>query len=133
MIIDDLDTFITIPVSNIPHYKSRINILQRGLNLTCGYNTRNKMRWIIISDLNNTPLLTQTFLKHKKICQFNFNANQQGLSFTVTLRPKSESKEIPEDYDYLNWADDFDLYFLGRLQTTEEKFSINRRMVYVGQ
>lgn len=133
MIITDLDSFITVPVSDKIHYVSKIDILQRPLNLICGYNTRNKMRWIMITDQGNKPILTQTFLKNKKICEFNFNANRKGLSFTVTLKPKSKDIVIPDDYDYLNWSKDFDLYFLGRLQTTEEKFKINWRTVYVGE
>lgn len=133
MVINDLDTFITVPVSNKPNYYSKIVILQRTLNLTCGYNTRNKLRWITITDQNNRPLLTQTFIKHKKIAEFNFISNQNGLSFTVTLKLKSQDKIIPDNYDYLNWSDDFDLYFLGRLQSTEEKFKVNRRIVYVGK
>lgn len=133
MIITDLDSFITVPVSDKPNYFSKIDILQRPLNLICGYNTRNKMRWIMITDQNNRPVLPQTFLKHKKICEFNFNANRKGLSFTVTLKPKTKDLDIPVNYDYLNWSKDFDLYFLGRLQTTEDKYHINRRKVYVGE
>lgn len=91
------------------------------------------MRWIMITDQNNNPVLSQTFLKHKKICELNFNANRKGLSFTVTLKPKSKGTSFPDNYDYLNWSKDFDLYFLGRLQTTEDKFHINRRKVYVGE
>ena len=91
------------------------------------------MRWIMITDQNNNPVLSQTFLKHKKICEFNFNANRKGLNFTVTLKPKSKGSRFPDNYDYLNWSKDFDLYFLGRLQTTEDKYHINRRKVYVGE
>lgn len=133
MLISDLDTFITISVSDKPNYTSNINILGQPLKLICGYNTRNKSRWLVITDQNNRPLLTQTFLKQNKISDFNFTANRLGLSFTVTLKPKSKESTIPDDYDYLNWSKDFDLYFLGRLQSTEDKFLVNRRIVYVGK
>lgn len=133
MLISDLDTFITISVSDKPNYTSNINILGQPLKLICGYNTRNKSRWLVITDQNNRPLLTQTFLKQNKISDFNFTANRLGLSFTVTLKPKLKESTIPDDYDYLNWSKDFDLYFLGRLQSTEDKFLVNRRIVYVGK
>lgn len=133
MLINDLDTFITISVSDKPNYTSNINILGQPLKLICGYNTRNKSRWLVITDQNNRPLLTQTFLKQNKISDFNFTANRLGLSFTVTLKPKSKESTIPDDYDYINWSKDFDLYFLGRLQSTEDKFLVNRRIVYVGK
>lgn len=133
MLISDLDTFITISVSDKPNYTSNINILGQPLKLICGYNTRNKSRWLVITDQNNRPLLSQTFLKQNKISDFNFIANRLGLSFTVTLKPKSKESTIPDDYDYLNWSKDFDLYFLGRLQSTEDKFLVNRRIVYVGK
>lgn len=133
MLINDLDTFITISVSDKPNYTSNINILGQPLKLICGYNTRNKSRWLVITDQNNRPLLTQTFLKQNKISDFNFTANRLGLSFTVTLKPKSKESTIPDDYDYLNWSKDFDLYFLGRLQSTEDQFLVNRRIVYVGK
>lgn len=133
MLLSDLDTFITISVSDKPNYTSNINILGQPLKLICGYSTRNKSRWLVITDQNNRPLLTQTFLKQNKISDFNFIANRLGLSFTVTLKPKSKESTIPDDYDYLNWSKDFDLYFLGRLQSTEDKFLVNRRIVYVGK
>lgn len=133
MLLNDLDTFITITVSDKPHYTSNINILGQPLKLICGYNSRSKSRWLVITDLNNRPLLTQTFLRQNKISDFNFTANRLGISFTVALKPKSKEIAISDDYDYLNWSRDFDLYFLGRLQSTEDKFELNRRLVYVGK
>ena len=132
MIIVDRDTFITMSVSNKPDYSSQIGILGRQFTLTCGYNTRNKLRWISIKDTNGQPVLPQTFLKNDKLCQLNFLANRYGLSFSVTLKPKSKTKEVVVNYDYLNWSSDFDLYFIGRLQSTEDAMQVNLRKVYVG-
>lgn len=132
MIITARDTFITMSVSDKPNYTSQISILGRQFNLTCDYNTRNKLRWISIKDTNGNPVLSQTFLKAGKICQLNFLANRYGLSFSVTLKPKSKTKEIAVNYDYLNWSSDFDLYFIGRLQSTEDAMQVNLRKVYVG-
>lgn len=132
MIITARDTFITMSVSNKPNYTSQISILGRQFTLTCGYNTRNKLRWISVEDTNGQPVLSQTFLKNGKLCQLNFLANRYGLSFSVTLKPKSSTTTIADDYDYLEWSNDFDLYFVGRLQTTEEDMRVNLRKVYVG-
>lgn len=132
MIIVDRDTFITMSVSDKPDYSSQISILGRQFTLTCGYNTRNKLRWISIKDTNGDHVLPQTFIKVGKICQLNFLANRYGLSFSVTLKPKSKTKEIAANYDYLNWSSDFDLYFIGRLQSTEDAMQVNLRKVYVG-
>lgn len=132
MIITARDTFITMSVSNKPNYTSQISILGRQFTLTCGYNTRNKLRWISVEDTNGQPVLSQTFLKNGKLCQLNFLANRYGLSFSVTLKPKSSTTTIADDYDYLEWSNDFDLYFIGRLQSTEEDMRVNLRKVYVG-
>lgn len=132
MIIVDRDTFITMSVSDKPNYTSQISILGRQFTLTCGYNTRNKLRWITVEDVNGKPVLVQTFLKKGKLCQLNFLANRYGLSFSVTLKPKSDTTIIPDNYDYLKWSKDFDLYFVGRLQSTEEDMIVNLRKVYVG-
>lgn len=132
MIIVDRDTFITMSVSDKPNYNSQISILGRQFTLTCGYNTRNKLRWITVEDTNGKPVLVQTFLKKGKLCQLNFLANRYGLSFSVTLKPKSDTTIIPDNYDYLEWSKDFDLYFVGRLQSTEEDMRVNLRKVYVG-
>lgn len=132
MIITARDTFITMSVSDKPNYTSQISILGRQFTLTCGYNTRNKLRWITVEDANGKPVLVQTFLKKGKLCQLNFLANRYGLSFSVTLKPKSDTTIIPDNYDYLEWSKDFDLYFVGRLQSTEEDMRVNLRKVYVG-
>ena len=66
------------------------------------------------------------------MCQFNPLANRYGLSFSVTLKQKDSTVVIPDDYDYLEWSDDFSLYFVGRKQSTEDAYDLNIRKVYVG-
>lgn len=132
MIIVDKDTFITFSVSDKPNYTSRISILSVPLTISCEYNTRNGLRSLIIVDQNGNPLLPQTYLKKDKMCQFNSLANRYGLSFSVTLKQKDSTAIIPDDYDYLEWSDDFSLYFVGRKQSTEDAYDLNIRKVYVG-
>lgn len=132
MIITARDTFVTISTNDKPNYTTQISLLGRQFKLTCGYNTRNKLRWISIVDSDERPVLSQTFLRQGKFCQLNFLANRYNLSFSVTLKPKTNTKTLPNDYDYINWSGDFDLYFLGRQQSTEEDMKVNLRKVYVG-
>lgn len=132
VIRDYTTTYTTVSVDNEPNYTTRISLLNQPLNLICGYSTRNKMRWIIITDQKNRPLLTQTFLKYGKICEFNKNAELLGLSFSVTIKPKVLSKEFSSSHDYLNWANDFDLYFMGRDTDIEKRMRENGRKAYVG-
>lgn len=132
MIINDKDTFITLSLDNKPHYTTRVSLLNKPFNIQCSYNTRNKLRWVIITDLNNNPVLSQTFVKNKKQCELNHLSNRYGLNFYVTLKQKDKSKIIPNDYDYLDWANDFDLYFVGRSQDTQNRLLANLREVLVG-
>ena len=131
MIIDATHTFITLTLENKPHYNMKTTIFGKSLNIKCGYNGRNGLRWIMITDDNNLPLLSQTFLKNKKQCQLNFLSNIYNLSFYVTLKLKDISKNIPEDYDYLEWEDDFDLFFVGCTQDLKDRLRINARSAYV--
>lgn len=132
MISDYFATAITTTLSNKPQYTTKISIMNKPFNLRCGYNTRNGLRWITIEDLNSKPVLSQTFMKNKKRCELNFLAERYNLDFYVTLKAKDRSKVFPEDYDYLNWADDFDLYFVGRTQEIRNRMRVNGRQLYVG-
>ena len=132
MMISDKHTLTTVSVSNRPHYTSNFTLRGRPFNIRCGYNTRNKKRWIILTDKSDRPILTQTFMSDGKQCQLNHIANRYDLSFMVTLKKKDRYKFIPEDYDYLNWADDFELYFVGTSQSLQERLWVNGREAYVG-
>lgn len=132
MEIDDTNTLITMSLDDRPHFTTKITIFGKVLNIQCSYNTRNKMRWIIITDNNSLPLLSQTFLKNKKQCELNFLSNIYDLNFYVTLKKKSPSDIIPVDYDYLNWSKDFDMYFVGSTQDLQDRLTVNGRSAYVG-
>ena len=100
--------------------------------MRCGYNTRNKQRWITLTDRSGNVLLSQTFLQHKKECELNFNSNEYNLDYFVTLVLKDESKVIPDNYDYINWANDFNLYFIGHEHDISERIKSNLTIVLVG-
>ena len=132
MIIDDTNTFVSITLDNKPHYTTKTSLMGKALNIKCSYNSRNGLRWITITDNNNRPMLTQTFLKNKKQCELNFLSNLYNLSFYVTLKQKDKTKKIPDDYDYLNWSDDFVMYFVGATQDLRDRMWVNGRTAYVG-
>lgn len=102
----------TVSLSNSPKYKTKIRLENLELNLLCHYNTRNRLRWIIITFVDGTVLLPQTFLSANKKCEFNFNAEMLGLYYNVTLVPNNQNINL-SDYDYLGWENDFNLVFRG--------------------
>lgn len=128
--------FFKASLSNIPNYNTKISIQNTQINVSCGYNTRNKLRWIILFDSYGNVLLPQTFLKLGKRCELNYNANQNNLNYYVTLKPKNSSlkKTSPDaSYDYLNWSNDFELFFSGREQVKEDILLVRGRILKVGQ
>lgn len=123
---------ISVSLSNTPNYKTKLNLPNLQVNMLCGYNTRNKMRWILLTDSIGQPILTQTFMKIGKKCELNFNSNQYNLDFYVSLRAKDKYKKFREDYDYINWGADFELCFVGYSQSTTDSLNNNLRKVLVG-
>lgn len=124
--------YVEVSLSNKLNYTTVYNVQNTRLNMRCGYNTRTKSRWIVITDSVGDILLSQTFLRHKKRCELNFNANLNNLNYYLTLKLKDNTRELPKDYDYINWADDFDLYFVGYSFDLEERLKDNRTILYVG-
>ena len=105
-----------------------------GLRVTmrCGYNTRNKMRWIILLDDDGGVILPQTFVKYGKRCELGFLADQNNLHYYVTLKKKDPYKPLPTNYDYLNWESDFLLCFIGYPKSIEKEYQILNRKDLVG-
>ena len=132
-LIDDYKLrYIKVSLNNEIQYKTNFTIQGVSITMLCGYNTRNKQRWVILSDRNGSILLPQTFLKYQKECELNFNAEEYNLSYFITLYPKDNTKSFPPDYDYLNWANDFNLYFIGFAQDINERMKSNLNIVLVG-
>lgn len=125
-------TFVNL--SNKPDYSTKFNFRSNQISMLCGYNTRNKMRWILLEDRYGNVILPQTFMKNKKRCELNFNANQIDLHYYVTLKIKDTSslKNTNDTYDYLNWANDFELCFVGYTQDVRNTLDDNYRKVMVG-
>lgn len=121
-----------VSLSNEPNYQTKFNLGSVQIYMTCNYNTRNKLRAIILSDRYGDVLLSQTFIKYLKRAELNFNAEQNNLSYFLTLKPKNLSLVIDDSYDYLNWRDYFDLYFIGRPQTVENEISVSYRKMLTG-
>ena len=125
-------SYTKVSLSNELNYTTNFNIQNVSIFMRCGYNTRNKQRWIALTDRSGNVLLSQTFLQHKKECELNFNSNEYNLDYFVTLVLKDESKVIPNNYDYINWANDFNLYFIGHELDISERIKSNLTIVLVG-
>lgn len=132
-LITDLKVkYVSITLSNIPNYNTKFNLQSTRIYMQCGYNYRNKSRWIVLTDDSGSVLLSQTFLKFNKRCELNFESEMLDLDYYVTLKPKKVSFNITEDYDYLNWANDFDICFVGHAYSLTERMDANGRRVFVG-
>ena len=83
-------------------------------------------------DRDGDVVLPQTFLKFKKRCELNFNAELNNLDYYVTLKPKDHTKNFPEGYDYADWGDDFDMCFVGFSYQLRERLDNNLRKIKLG-
>ena len=129
----DLRTkYIQLSLSNTYNYITKFSLQGTGLTMQCGYNTRNKLRWVVLYDRDGDIVLPQTFLKFKKRCELNFNAELNNLDYYVTLKPKDHTKNFPEDYDYADWGDDFDMCFVGFSYQLRERLDNNLRKIKLG-
>ena len=127
-LIDELITkYIYVSVNNETYYTSKIVVGSVQMKLTCAYNSLNKQRWISLTDSYGNVLLPQTFLKYGRRCELNFNAEMSDLAYYVTLSPKDTTKVryFTNDYDYLNWSNDFRLCFVGMSQSLIERLNDN--------
>lgn len=124
--------YVSVTLTNAPNYSTKFNLQSTRINMQCGYNYRNKLRWVILTDDSGNVLLPQTFLKFKKRCELNFEAEVLDLDYYITLKPKKSFFSIAEDYDYLNWANDFDICFVGHEYSLTKRMDANGRRVFVG-
>ena len=127
-LIDELITkYIYVSVNNDSYYTSNIVVGSVQMKLTCAYNNLNKQRWISITDSYGNVLLPQTFLKYGRRCELNFNAEMSNLAYYVTLSPKdiTNVRHFTDDYDYLDWSNDFRLCFVGMSQSLIERLNDN--------
>lgn len=124
--------FHKVSLSNRGKYVTSFFIDGVRVTMRCGYNTRNKMRWIILLDDIGGIILPQTFIKQGKRCELGFLANQQDLHYYVTLSPKNPYKTFLSNYDYLFWQLDFTLCFVGYAQEIEVEYETLNREHLVG-
>ena len=124
--------YFNVNLLNYANYSTNITIQSVPMTMRCGYNTRNRMRWIYLEDLNGEILLPQTFIKYGKRVEMNFNSDEANLNYYITLKPKDSAKIIPDSYDYLNWKNDFDICFVGYEYSLVERLEVNGRKTFVG-
>lgn len=125
-------TNVEISLSNSIKYRTNFSLQSSVINMQCGYNTRNKKRWIILTDRYGNTLLSQTFLNIGKVCEMNFNSELLNLDYSLVLLPKNNTKILPDNYDYVNWGDDLAIVFFGHDYLSTVKMDKNLRVVLVG-
>lgn len=103
-------------------YNTRVSLNGRNLKLVCGYDNRNKSRWVSLETSDNTVLLKRTPLDYGRVCELDAISHRYDLDYYITLAKKDPNKEVAENYDYLNWDKDFRIAFVGK------PFSSNREM-----
>lgn len=128
----DRERYVNLSLSDELEYLTTVNVLNTRITMRCGYNLRLKKRWIYLTDSQGYVLLPQTFLSANKTCELNFNAEQNGLDFSVTLVRIDKGKPLPARYDYKDWSKYFTLLFLGKDVSVTEKFHKNRLNRLVG-
>ena len=124
--------YFNVTLLNYANYSTNITIQSVPMTMRCGYNTRNKMRWIYLEDLNGEILLPQTFIKYGKRVEMNFNSDESNLNYYITLKPKDSTKVWLDSYDYLSWKKDFDVCFVGYEYSLVERLQVNGRKAFVG-
>lgn len=131
--VDEFDVdYIYVKLRNLPNYTCTTTVNGLTLFMYVSYNTRTKSREIILETLDSEVVLSQTTVKYGRRCELNFNAHNNGLFYYVTLKPKDESKVYDDTYDYINWADDFVLCFVGWDYSLELRAQENIRNYLTG-
>lgn len=124
--------YVTLTLSNKSNYTTSFVLQGVQVNMLCGYNSRNRLRWIVLKDSDGYIMLSQTFLKFGKRCELNFTANLNNLNYYVTLKPKVSGSSFSDSYKYLNWATDFEICFVGYAQSLQDRLDSNKTIVLVG-
>ena len=120
-----------VSLSNRATYNTSFKIDGLTIVMVCDYNIRAKKRLITLYDTDGNTLLKQTFVVFGRRCELNFNATELNLDYYVTLKPKGNNLNF-KDYDYINWADDFTLCFIGGEQEQNLLLKENLRKVLTG-
>ena len=132
-LVDDIEiSYTNVVLNNSPNYKTSFSLNGYPVSMEVGYSDRLNKRWIIIEDRSGTLFLRQTTIDYGRRVELNFNSKQADLDYYVTLRPIDEFKNIPSDYDYINWGNDFVLCFVGKPYSFTERANQNLRVALVG-
>ena len=133
---DLFDDFVTdytsVTLVNTYNYHTNFRINSTYVVMNVRYNPRNKRREISLETIDGETLLTNTFVSYGRRCELNNNAVFNGLNYYVILKPIVETKTFSDDFDYINWADDFVLCFVGYDQSLVERMNVNLRVQLVG-
>ena len=129
---DFITNYTSVTLVNTYNYYTSFRLGSVTLLMNVRYNPRNKRREISLETIDGEVLLTNTFVSYNRRCELNNNAVFNGLNYYVILKPIVETKTFSDDFDYINWADDFVLCFVGYDQSLVERMNVNLRVQLVG-
>lgn len=124
--------YTDVSLFNDYNYETIITIYNVSMIMAVGYNSRNKLRWISLTDRTGGVLLPRTFVTHNKQCELSFLSNKNNLDYVVTLTSVDSTKTFDNNHDYSNWADDFVLTFSGTSFMQTSAMENNFRKLVVG-
>ena len=125
-------SYTNVQLNNTPNYTTNFIIDGFPLFMQVGYSSRMKMRWLSLEDRVGNLLIPQTYIDYGRRVDMNENAHVLDLDYYLTLKPKNEFNIKSEDYDYINWADDYTLCFVGTTYDLTERGNTNLRVVLTG-
>lgn len=129
---DTVVTYTNVELNNLPNYITNFIIDGFPLYMQVGYSSREKLRWIVIEDRVGNLLVPQTYISYGRRVDMNFNAHTLDLDYYITLKPKNEYNIKNNDYDYINWSDDYTICFVGTPYEITERGNTNLRVVLTG-
>lgn len=125
-------SYTMVKLSNLPDYTTTFSVNGVTLFMSVTYNQRQGRRYISLETKDTEVLLSQTCVVFGRRCELNTNAQFEGLDYYVTLKPKDEALVFSNNQDYLNWADDFELCFVGWDYSFTERKKENIRVRRIG-
>lgn len=104
---------LRVSLHNDIRYQTRINLDSSNLVLYFGYNVRSKSRWVCVTSSDGTVLLKRSTIVFGRDLDLDCNAYNKDLYYKIRLEKKSSVSTEATEFDYLNWANSFNLTFVG--------------------
>lgn len=104
---------LKVSLHNDIRYQTRINLDSSNLVLYFGYNVRSKSRWVCVTSSDGAVLLKRSIIVFGRDLDLDCNSYNKNLYYKLRLEKKSNVPTEATEFDYLNWANSFNLTFVG--------------------